>query len=415
MTADRRYPYGLFEGVFQGWWLAVALAVIGFLVSREGLPDLAQELMAASLPDIDEAFDPWNRLGMVTSLANGPLPALLALAGAWLVDRHGPRRVALFGLPIVVLGYLVLVGSGPLNWVMYLSVALLTIGASVGFAWVPAATLNNWFHRRKATAMAIPIVAFALWGRVIDPLTGFLIGGLGWRLSTAAVGVAALAVVMPLALLIRDRPEDHGRQPDGRPPDVGGVLPDYTWSEAVRSRAFWLLIAGDACVFSVAMAALPLSSEIAFNLDRAWIDWDRSQWVRVIAVPAAALLADRIPIRHVLSGLGLVMAAAIALLATGTPVGSFLFDILVAVSWGGGSIVPFAARGIYFGRRQFATIAATSALVVLPFRTLTSFGLLALMGVTGGAIMPLLLGLVVSVAGSLAYRRAGPPSLAPSQ
>ena len=95
-----------------------------------------------------------------------------------------------------------------------------------------------------------------------------------------------------------------------------------------------------------------------------------------------ALLADRIPIRHVLSGLGAVMAAAIVLLVTGTLVGPFLFDILAAVSWGGGSVVPLAARGIYFGRRQFATIGATSVLVVLPLRILTPFGLVALMGLT---------------------------------
>ena len=203
----------------------------------------------ASLSDIDEAFDPWSRL------ANCPLPSLLALGGAWLLDRHCSRRVALFGLLVAVLGYLILIGSAPVNWVMYLSVALLTIGASVGFACGPAPTLNHWFHRHKATAMAIPIVAFALWGHVIDPLTGFLISGLGWRLTTVAVGVSALAVVMPVAALVRDRQEDHGLQLD-----VGEPLPDFTGSEAMWSRALWLLIVGDASVFSVGMAALPLSS-----------------------------------------------------------------------------------------------------------------------------------------------------------
>lgn len=168
MTTERRYPYGLFEGVFRGWWLVVVLAAISCMVSTSGLPDLAQYLMLASLPDIEESFELWGKLATATNLANGLLPSLLALSGAWLVDRYGPRRVALYGLPVVVLGYLALIGAAPVNWVIYLSIALLTAGASVGFTSVPTAALNHWFHRRKATAMAIPIVAFALWGWEMD-------------------------------------------------------------------------------------------------------------------------------------------------------------------------------------------------------------------------------------------------------
>ena len=162
MSRNRNYPYGLFEGLFRGWWLAAVLSLIGFLVFGSGLPDVAEGLMMAGLRDVDGDFETWNRFGFANGFGAGLLPVLLALPGAWLVDRYGPRRVALYGLTAVVVGYLVLAGASPVNWAMYLSAALLTLGATVGFSWVPSATLNYWFQRRKATAMAIPIVVFFL-------------------------------------------------------------------------------------------------------------------------------------------------------------------------------------------------------------------------------------------------------------
>ena len=415
MATERRYPYGLLEGVFRGWWLAIVLAAIGCLVSRSGLPDLAHGLMMASLPDIEESFKLWGKLASTTNLANGMLPSLLALPGAWLVDRYGPRRVALFGLPVVVLGYLTLVGAAPVNWAMYLSVALLTVGASVGFTSVPTAALNHWFHRHKATAMAVPIVAFTLWGWEMDRVTDFLVEGLGWTLAAVLVGVAALALVMPLASQITNRPEDHGLHPDGKAPEPDVVLPEYTWGEAVRTRAFWLLALRDACIVAIGIGLLPLSSRVEFSLDRSAIQWDPTTWIRVVAVLACALLADRMPIRYVLLGLALVMAAAVALLMTGTAVGLFLFQIMSAVAWGGGTAVSVAARGIHFGRGSFATIVATGALVVLPLQPLATFGILNLLELTGGATIPLLLGLAVCLASAWAYWLVGAPRLATSQ
>lgn len=220
---------------------------------------------------------------------------------------------------------------------------------------------------------------------------------------------------MPLASLIRDRPEDHGLHPDGRAPDSNQVLPQYTWGEAVRTRAFWLLALGDACILSIGMASLPLSSEVEFSQDRALVSWDPTPWVRVLAVLAGALLADRMPIRYVLLGLGLTMAAAVALLMTGTAVGMFLFAVMSAVAWAGGTAVSVAARGIYFGRGSFAIIVATGALVVLPIQPLVTFGLLGLFELTEGATIPLLVGLVVCLASSLAYWLIGPPGLAAMQ
>ena len=112
--------------------------------------------------------------------------------------------------------------------------------------------------------MAVPLFGFALWRVAIDTAANSLIGLLGWRRAVTVVGASALAVVMPLAWQIGDRPEDHGLYPDGASPDPDTVLPDYTWREAVRSRSFWFLVAGDGCLFSVGLASWLLARPFPF-------------------------------------------------------------------------------------------------------------------------------------------------------
>ena len=418
MNANREYPYGLFAGVFRGWWLVACLAVIALLVYRDGLPDLAREIAYASLPDIEESFELWSRLGLATSFTDGFPAALLSLPGAWLVDRFGPRRVALYGLPAVVIGYLVLIGAEPVNWVMYLGIALSTIGAAVGFSWVPAAALNHWFHRYKATAMAVPLLCFGLWQSAIDPFVGSLTDFLGWRIASAAVGIGAVAVVMPLAWQIRDRPEDQGLYPDGTPLVNGDTHPDYTWWEAIRSRSFWLLVVGDGCLSAVGMGSLLLSGVDEFGADDPWgighVDTGRMV-ASTAAVLVCALIADRIPVRYVLTGLASVLAGALVLLPTGGAGSGFGFEVLLGVALGGSQAVRIAARGIYFGRRNFATIAATGVLLVLPFQLVAIPSLYGLYDLSGGTLAPLSLAFAGCLIGGLGYLLAGPPEPAPSQ
>ena len=237
---------------------------------------------------------------------------------------------------------------------------------------------------------------------------------MGWRLSTVAVGVIALAVVMPLAWQIRDNPEDRGLHPDGTAPQPSVILPEYTWREAVQSQPFWFLAIGDACSSSTAIPLLVLSSQFEFESDWALIVWDLTNVVRTAAILAGALLADRIPIRYVLAGSGVVVAAA-ALLVTGAPVGFYVFELVLAVALGGTSAVRLAARGIYFGRGSYAAIAATGVFVIAPFQPLVTLGLLSLSEVTGGPLVPWSIGLVGCLVGAWSYLMAGPPRTGPWQ
>ena len=71
--------------------------------------------------------------GLAESYSRVPIyfEARRSAAGSIVVNH--PRRVALWGVLLAVVGYLTLIGAPPVNWVMYLSIALLIVGATVGF------------------------------------------------------------------------------------------------------------------------------------------------------------------------------------------------------------------------------------------------------------------------------------------
>ena len=93
-------------------------------------------------------------------------------------------------------------------------------------------------------------------------LTGSAVGGLalplvvwaldtyGWRPVTMASGVILLVAGLPLAQIVRHRPERYGLLPDGRDPagDASEFAADdsdddgsFTAREAMRTRAFWFI------------------------------------------------------------------------------------------------------------------------------------------------------------------------------
>ena len=232
------------------------------------------------------------------------------------------------------------------------------------------------------------------------------------------LGAIALVVVMPLASQIHDRPENQGQHPDGSPPEPDTVLPDYTWREAVRSHPFWLLVVGDGCLSAVGMASLLLAGVDEFQADASW-GAGHSDTARMVASTAAilvcGLIADRVPVRDVMAGLARALAGALVILMVGSAVSDFAFEVLLGIALGGGQAVRIAARGIYFGRSSFATIAATAVLLVLPFQLIAIPSHHNLYELTDGTTIPLLLALAGCLIAGLGYLLAGLPQLSPSQ
>jgi sugar phosphate permease len=192
----------------------------------------------------------WNRA--VISIAVSINLILFGLTGpfaAALMDRFGLRKVTVGALVTVATGaFLTTVMKTP--WELYLLWGVV-VGLGTGcIASVLAATVaNRWFVSRRGLVLGILTAAGATGQLIFLPGLGWLAQNHGWRWSSIAVAVAALAVVPIVALFLRNRPSDIGLRAYGA--TEADVAPLTTGSPianafrglrmGVRSRDFWLL------------------------------------------------------------------------------------------------------------------------------------------------------------------------------
>lgn len=171
--------------------------------------------------------------------------------GGSLVDRFGPRRVMFAGLGITALGLVPLLYLTEL-WQLHLLWGLV-IGVGTGaVANVLGATVaNRWFFKYRGLAVGLFGAAAATGQLIFLPVMVAITSANGWRSALLLMAGAAAALLIPIALFMRDKPSDVGALPVGMDETVGtkhtsSVQNDErktSLREAVRTRDFWLLAA----------------------------------------------------------------------------------------------------------------------------------------------------------------------------
>ncbi len=178
-----------------------------------------------------------------------------------LMDRHGPRLVIEAGVLLMGTG-LLLATLVRQPWQLYATLGVLVGGGSVCLGYAGQSLfLPNWFVRRRGLAMSIAFSGVGVGSIVLLPSMQMLIEHAGWRAACVAMGALVLAVLVPLNLLLRQRPEDIGLLPDGdraaaavtagRPGtnvvDAAWAAIDWTLPRAVHTARFWWLALGYFC------------------------------------------------------------------------------------------------------------------------------------------------------------------------
>ena len=99
---------------------------------------------------------------------------------------------------------------------LYLTLGLLVSGGSLCLGYTGHALfLPNWFVRRRGLAFGIAFSGVGVGSIVLLPWVQRLIGQAGWRYACLALAVLVFAVLTPLNLLQRRRPEDLCLHADG--------------------------------------------------------------------------------------------------------------------------------------------------------------------------------------------------------
>jgi MFS family permease len=226
--------------LFYGWVMVVAL---GFcLIVALGASTYLFGLLIVPI----EHDMHWSRTELSAVVALSSI--VFGVAGlpiGRIVDRSGPRRLMAAG-SVLAAACLLLTAAIHQLWLLFVVWGVMFGAAGALTSQTVASTaINNWFVRRRGTALAVFTTIMGLSGLAYVPGASWLIQTYGWRTAVSILGVLFLVVPLPLSLLLRHRPEDMGLHPDGAERtaaaaagvDVGGA----TFREAMRHPFFWIL------------------------------------------------------------------------------------------------------------------------------------------------------------------------------
>ena len=368
--AAQRSP-GRFLGVFYGWWIVAATVTLAFFYS--GFFFYAFTLFVTpireELPSVADQITPAFFLG-------GILGAILAPGLGAFFDRRGPKLVVGGGMVAGGLGFFLLsVMNEP--WHMYVALPLAGLGPlAIWQGAIPA--VANWFIRLRGRALGLTMVGLGIGGFLTRPAL-ILMGedGEDWRSAFLVMALVVWLLLLPLALVLRRRPEDHGLLPDGASVEdeapgedsviAGSGEEGSSFMEAMKSPVFWAV----ALVFSLAFWPIgglqihmaPFMEEEGFSRTAAADAVAAMAIVTVVGRLGGGWLADIFDQRRVtilaltLQAIG---TAAFALILPGGFVRGFfllgVFFLTFAPGFGGITVLQPALVGSYFGRMSFGAI-----------------------------------------------------------
>jgi MFS family permease len=224
-----------------------------------------------------------------------------------LYDRLGGRQLILASLVVSGLCTMLLGLTTHILFLILLFGGVLSIAIGGSSLTTTSALLAKWFHRHRATAVALNASGASVGGLVLVPLTVSLIHLVGWRMTWVVLGLLILLLVVPLAfVLLKDDPAELGLLPDGDPqplvagqtaPARPGPPEGAHWQQSFRSTPIWQLCSGYfVCGFTIALISthfVPFAIERGVSATTAATAYGLMSGLNVVGVLAVGALADR--------------------------------------------------------------------------------------------------------------------------
>lgn len=409
--------------VFYGWIVVACAACSSF--ARQGA---AVATLSVFVTPMVMEFG-WSRGELSGAVSvGGLLGAIVAPMFGQLVDRAGARLLLVVSAVVVSLCAFALSGIEGLAG-FYLCFGLARMCFAGPFDIGIYTAVANWFVRSRARAMSYVGVTAAGALAIMPLLAEFAIGAGGWRAGWIAVGVAvALVGVLPVAWFMRRRPEDLGLVPDGGP-TLGGahassvaMEPGFTRAQAVRTRAFWLLMLYTGLAFciqaGISLHQAPLLVEQGISTTLAAAVVSTFSLSAGLGAYLSGRLAERFALSTLLAAVALQLAiAAMFMREVDSAPSGFLAAFIFGTGIGGLLTLPQVAFADYFGRAHFGAIRALALPVQVVGQAAGPLVAGVLYDVTGSYQTPMLvfatLGGLAALAGALARPPAEPVASKP--
>ena len=352
--------------IFYGWWICLGGAFVMAMSSGINFHGFGNFIIPLS-----REFG-WSRTTVSAIFSFARLEAgFIGPAEGWVVDRIGPRKLMLLGIPLMGLGFILLSRVNGLTTFLLVYLFGVTLGNSVGMHTPASTAVANWFTKKRGLAFGIMWSGVGIGGLLV-PALGWAVEELGWRQASVVVGICVIFIGIPVASLMRHRPEPYGMLPDGiKVTDEGldakkrklapDLSRDFTAKQALQTSSFWYLS------LSIMSRSL-VSGGVGLHLVPYFVDLGATPItaatyagsVGVMSIPGRfglSYLGDYINRRYMMVASLVLMTGAIILLARAESISDAIPAIIVySISQGGISVIPQSLIADYFGRRAFATI-----------------------------------------------------------
>lgn len=354
LTADARSEW-------RRSWDVVAVSSVGMAVATIYIHSMG--LFIAPL----EAEFGWSRsqitLGLmivsVTSVVVAPFVGLL-------IDRMGPRRVALPGIAIYcgAIALLSIVGPSIYGW--WAIWTLVACGSVCIKPTVWTAAVASLFTSARGLAFAITLVGSSLGAAIFPYMTEFMLSLWGWRSAYLIFGLGSAALLLPLAFLFFYE-ADHGSRKGKMTRSSVPCLTGVTIRDGLRSRQFALLACA-ALLLTGSITALtvhfvPIMTGMGMSRSAAAGISGLIGISSVFGRLGSGYLLDRMDGRVVGAVMFTLPAFACLLLlgASGSPIQSVTAALVLGLALGSEVDVMAYLCSRYFGMRHYGVIFGTIA------------------------------------------------------
>ena len=346
----------------------------------------------------------WNRasIGLAAGLGvwgtgiSGPMIGRL-------VDRYGARKLMVPGTLILGICLFSMIWVHSLWQFFLIAIVARIVSQPILIGVVPRTIAVNFFRRRRNVALAVISVFRPFSGAVNIQLFAVLATAYGWRATFGFLGVFSLALTVPMALLIRRRPEDIGLLPDGATSyedgsdraaetvstetgptgtgrggpgqSAGGsnpgqtqptlvAQPEVSWTarEALRTRAYWLVafsaFLGTTAHTSIGFSLVPYLSQAA--------SISNTQAAGVLSISTALVLsnlgwgwvAGKVgPRVCIFASTILAIVLIIYLYTVQSIFDAYLFGVLWGLGTSATEVLISILLARYYGRNSYGSIA----------------------------------------------------------
>ena len=370
----------------------------------------------------------WSRTLIAGAVSVGAVASMvLSPIIGWAVDRYGAGII--LTVSMVILGVAVI----SLAWAtvplfFYLGFATGRIIFHVPVQIGSGAVVSRWFIRKRGRAIGVLYLSGAIGGIVCIQIASIALSNWGIGAAWIALGVTVLGVaVLPSALLIVDRPEDVGLEPDGLtsgPPESITVYLqptqdpieiDWTLREAMGTKSLWIMVGVVGALF---MTQAGVSVHIgAFYQDRGLGITAVASAITINGIVSGigslvwGAIIERAPVQRVMVVLMVLSATSTFLLFTvHSLAAAFAVSAVIGVVAAGGNVIPPVAYASYFGRRSIGSIRGIGETGVQVGQTIGPLLSGLAFDINGSYKVAFLTFAIVSLIGSVVIATASPPS-----